>query len=62
MKYAPERPLLDLGKGLRDRLETGLDGPSARMKDLLERMAGLPTRSHGSEGDESRLGSEGPGA
>jgi hypothetical protein len=57
-----EHPLPDLGKVLRDRLGGGLDVPSDRMRELLERMAGLRVPPGGSEGGESRPGSEGPGA
>jgi hypothetical protein len=57
-----EHPLLDLGRGLRDRLSPGLDAPSDRLRELLERMAEAGPLSSGSDGGESRPGEYGSGA
>jgi hypothetical protein len=52
-----EHQLLELGKGLRDKFEGEFDVPSDRMRDLLERMAGLHAPPGGSDGGECRPGS-----
>jgi hypothetical protein len=57
-----EHPLLDLGKGLRDRLAAVSDAPSDRMRQLLERMTEIGGISRAGEGDENRPGSPGSGA
>lgn len=62
MTYTRNHPLLDLGKGLRDRLDANSEMPSDRMRELFERMAGIGMPTPGSEGDESRPGRGGSGA
>jgi hypothetical protein len=62
MTYPRNHPLLDLGKGLRDRLGADSETPSDRMRELLERMAGIGMPTPGSEGDGDRPGGRGSGA
>jgi len=62
MMYAREHPLGDLGKGLRERLDAGLENPPERMHALLERMTGLLSPQEASDGNASCLDGKGPGA